>query len=30
VFLDVADTGSAKCPYCGTTYVLDGDAPHGH
>ncbi len=30
VFLDVADTGTAKCPYCGTTYVLDGETPHGH
>jgi len=22
VFLDVAKTGSAKCPYCGTTFKL--------
>ena len=22
VFLDVARTGSAKCPYCGTVYQL--------
>ena len=24
VFLDVADTGSAMCPYCGTQYRLEG------
>jgi len=22
VYLDVARTGQAKCPYCGTTYAL--------
>ena len=22
VFLDIAHTGSAKCPYCGTVYAL--------
>ena len=22
VFLDIAETGSAMCPYCGTRYVL--------
>ena len=22
VYLDVADTGAAKCPYCGTEYKL--------
>lgn len=22
VYLDVADTGQAKCPYCGTVYRL--------
>ena len=22
VFLDIADTGEAKCPYCGTVYKL--------
>ena len=26
VFLDVADTGSAMCPYCGTRYRLEGGA----
>ena len=26
VYLDVAKTGQAKCPYCGTTYKLkDGE-----
>lgn len=30
VYLDVATTGEAACPYCGTHYVLDGPAPHGH
>ena len=31
VFLDIADTGAAMCPYCGTRYVLRG-GPHkgGH
>ena len=24
VFLDVAETGEALCPYCGTRYVLAG------
>ena len=24
VFLDVAKTGTAKCPYCGTLYTLAG------
>jgi uncharacterized Zn-finger protein len=24
VFLDVADSGEARCPYCGTVYVLEG------
>jgi uncharacterized Zn-finger protein len=24
VFLDVADSGDARCPYCGTVYVLEG------
>lgn len=27
VFLDIVDTGSARCPYCGTTYTL---APGTH
>ncbi len=31
VFLDVADSGEARCPYCGTAYVLDGGPiPGGH
>ena len=30
VFLDVATTGEAKCPYCGTVYRLRGGAGHGH
>lgn len=30
VYLDVVTTGEAACPYCGTKYVLDGPAPHGH
>ena len=31
VFLDVADSGEARCPYCGTAYVLDGGpVPAGH
>jgi uncharacterized Zn-finger protein len=30
VFLDVAKTGEAKCPYCGTRYVYTGAAPTGH
>lgn len=32
VFLDVAATGEAMCPYCGTRYRLAGApprAPHG-
>jgi uncharacterized Zn-finger protein len=31
VFLDIADTGMAMCPYCGTRYALRG-GPHkaGH
>lgn len=27
VFLDVATTGEAKCPYCGAEYRLKGPAP---
>ena len=31
VFLDVATTGAASCPYCGTQYRLrGGPARHGH
>lgn len=26
VFIDVASTGSGKCPYCGTVYKLDADS----
>lgn len=29
VFLDVAATGEAMCPYCGTRYRLIGEAPRG-
>jgi uncharacterized Zn-finger protein len=25
VFLDVVDTGSAQCPYCGTRYIFEGE-----
>jgi uncharacterized Zn-finger protein len=30
VFLDVEDTGEARCPYCGTLYKLKGGAGHRH
>ena len=31
VYLDVARTGSAKCPYCGTVYALkEGERFGGH
>ena len=30
VFLPIEETGQAKCPYCGATYVLKGGAGHGH
>ncbi len=32
VFLDVARTGEARCPYCGTVYRLKAGevAGHGH
>jgi uncharacterized Zn-finger protein len=31
VYLDVAQTGSAKCPYCGTVYKLkEGEHVGGH
>jgi uncharacterized Zn-finger protein len=29
VFLDVADSGEARCPYCGTAYVLEGGPMKG-
>lgn len=30
VFLDVADTGQMRCPYCGTMYVYTGKPVKGH
>jgi len=30
VFLDIAKTGSAKCPYCGTVYQLKAGEVVGH
>lgn len=31
VFLDIATTGEAKCPYCGTVYKLAaGEKLHSH
>ena len=31
VYLDVATTGEARCPYCGTVYRLKpGAVVHGH
>lgn len=31
VFLDLAHTGNAKCPYCGTVYQLKpGTKVHAH
>ena len=31
VYLDVAHSGQAKCPYCGTVYKLkDGEHVGGH
>ena len=29
VYLDVASTGEAKCPYCGTVYKLKAGEPVG-
>ena len=29
VFLDIAKTGEALCPYCGTRYALKGGAVRG-
>ncbi len=30
VFIDVAVTGEAKCPYCGTVYKLTGPVKSSH
>jgi len=30
VYLDVASTGVAKCPYCGTEYTLKAGEHVGH
>ncbi|MDQ8003010.1 MAG: zinc-finger domain-containing protein, partial [Pseudomonadota bacterium] len=30
VYLDVARTGEAKCPYCGTVYRLKAGEHFGH
>lgn len=31
VFLDIAKSGEALCPYCGTKYTLEGGPTrHGH
>ena len=30
VFLDVADAGEMRCPYCSTLYVYRGPKPKGH
>lgn len=30
VFLDIARTGEALCPYCGTRYTLKGGAAAAH
>ena len=30
VFLDVAEAGQMRCPYCGTMYVYKGAKPKGH
>lgn len=31
VFLDILDTGAAKCPYCSAHYKLaEGVSGHGH
>ena len=30
VYLDVAQNGAAKCPYCGTQYVLAAGEHVGH
>ena len=30
VFLDVAEAGEIRCPYCSTLYVYKGAKPAGH
>lgn len=30
VFLDVAETGEVRCPYCSTVYVFRGARPTAH
>jgi uncharacterized Zn-finger protein len=30
VFLDVADSGEIRCPYCSTLYILKGPRRRGH
>jgi uncharacterized Zn-finger protein len=30
VYLDIAETGQAMCPYCGTRYRLEGGPLAGH
>ena len=30
VFLDIAHTGEAVCPYCSAKYVFKGELPKGH
>ncbi|MEY3776350.1 MAG: hypothetical protein RIR83_374 [Pseudomonadota bacterium] len=30
VFLDITHTGQAKCPYCGTLYLLKPGTKVGH
>ena len=30
VFIDVTETGAAKCPYCGTVYKLMGPVKSHH
>ena len=30
VFLDIAHSGEAVCPYCSNRYVLKGELPKGH
>jgi uncharacterized Zn-finger protein len=30
VFLDIAESGEMRCPYCSTLYVYRGGKPKGH